>query len=78
VPTKRPKTGTGARAKTPRRSRVQRSKKGAESAFVEALVESGQAARPDAGGKLPKGATHELVENKKGEVTVVRRRFSIS
>jgi hypothetical protein len=78
VTTRPRKTGSAARAKKPQPPRPRRSKKEAETAFVEALVESGQAARPDASGKLPKGATHELVENEKGEVAVVRRRFSIS
>jgi hypothetical protein len=47
-------------------------------AFVAALVASGEAARPNADGSLPAGATHELVETKKGELKAIRRRFSVS
>jgi hypothetical protein len=49
-----------------------------EAAFNEALIASGQAARPDAQGKLPRGATHSIVEDDRGKVTVVRRRFSMA
>ncbi|MGH8721951.1 MAG: hypothetical protein ACREU4_08200, partial [Burkholderiales bacterium] len=49
-----------------------------EAAFVEALIESGQAARVDEEGKLPPGATHKIVEDEEGNVKVVRRRFSIA
>ena len=45
--------------------------------FVKGLVERGEAARPDAAGKLPPGATHEIVgETETGLPIVVRRRFS--
>lgn len=47
-----------------------------EKAFVEALIVSGQAAPLGADGRLPPGATHELIVNEDGERTVVRRRFS--
>jgi len=50
----------------------------AEKAFVESLIVTGQASRPDANGKLPAGATHEIVESEAGDSPkVVRRRFSI-
>lgn len=50
----------------------------AEKAFTESLIATGQAAKPDAKGKLPSGATHEIVESEDGEEPkVVRRRFSI-
>jgi hypothetical protein len=49
-----------------------------EAAFSEALIASGEAARPDANGKLPRGATHEIVEDESGNVKVVRRRFSVT
>ena len=50
----------------------------AEEAFVESLIATGQAAKPDADGKLPAGATHELVESETGDkLKAVRRRFSI-
>jgi hypothetical protein len=45
--------------------------------FVKGLVERGEAAKPDATGKLPPGATHEIVgETETGLPIVVRRRFS--
>jgi len=48
----------------------------AEHAFVAALVARGEAARPDEHGNLPPGATHELVEDDQGRLSVRRRRFS--
>ncbi|HKH49936.1 MAG TPA: hypothetical protein VKM72_35225 [Thermoanaerobaculia bacterium] len=49
----------------------------AEKAFIESLIATGQAARPDKRGKLPAGATHEIVESDTdNEPKVVRRRFS--
>jgi len=46
-------------------------------AFVRGLVERGEAAKPDAVGKLPPGATHEIVgETESGLPVVVRRRFA--
>jgi hypothetical protein len=46
-------------------------------AFVEGLVARGEAARPDAQGRLPPGATHEIVGlTAEGAPIVVRRRFS--
>jgi hypothetical protein len=45
--------------------------------FVKGLVARGEAARVDAAGKLPSGATHEIVgETESGLPIVVRRRFS--
>jgi hypothetical protein len=45
--------------------------------FVRGLIARGEAAKADADGKLPKGATHEIVgETEEGEPIVVRRRFS--
>lgn len=47
-----------------------------EGAFVRGLIERGEAARA-VDGKLPPGATHEIVEERPGEPPkVVRRRFS--
>ena len=43
--------------------------------FVQALIARGEAARA-VNGELPDGATHEIVEDDEGRVTVVRRRFS--
>ena len=42
--------------------------------YVEALIARGEAARA-VDGELPDGATHEIVEDEKGHITVVRRRF---
>lgn len=47
----------------------------AQDAFVQALIARGEAARA-VDGELPDGATHEIVEDDEGRVTVVRRRFS--
>jgi hypothetical protein len=45
--------------------------------FIRGLIKRGEAAKADADGKLPKGATHEIVgETDEGEPIVVRRRFS--
>jgi hypothetical protein len=42
------------------------------------LIERGEAAKPDAEGKLPPGATHEIVEDEPGKPPKVkRRRFSL-
>jgi hypothetical protein len=47
-----------------------------EAAFVRALIERGEAAKA-VDGKLPPGATHEIVEDRPGQLPkVVRRRFS--
>lgn len=48
-----------------------------EAAYLESLIETGQAA-PATGGKMPPGATHALVKDEVGGVKAVRRRFSIS
>jgi hypothetical protein len=68
------------RARRPAKSKPAAKKtttKKAEEAFVESLIASGEAACVDADGKLPAGATHELVETKGGGVKAVRRRFSV-
>ena len=49
-----------------------------EAAYVESLIQSGQAAHLNEEGKLPAGATHKIVGDDQGNVKVVRRRFSIS
>jgi hypothetical protein len=49
-----------------------------EAAFLEALIQSGQAVPVDSDGKLPAGATHKIVEDETGKLKVVRRRFSIT
>ena len=51
----------------------------AEEQFVRDLLIRGEAAKPDEHGNLPPGATHEIVEEKEGELPKVkRRRFTIS
>jgi hypothetical protein len=47
-------------------------------AYVETLIQTGQAAPLTSEGKLPEGATHEIIQDDDGQVTVVRRRFSIT
>jgi hypothetical protein len=48
------------------------------SAFVRGLMARHQAARPDKDGKLPPGATHEIIgEAENGLPIVRRRRFSM-
>jgi hypothetical protein len=47
-----------------------------EAAFVKGLLERGEAAKA-VDGKLPPGATYEIVEERPGKLPkVVRRRFS--
>ncbi len=65
-PRKRPGTGKGHES----------DKKEAD-AYTRSLVAHGQAVKVPAGGKLPSGATHELVEDADGTVRPVRRRFSL-
>lgn len=43
--------------------------------FIQALIARGEAART-VDGQLPPGATHEILDQPDGSVTVVRRRFS--
>jgi hypothetical protein len=48
----------------------------AQEAYVRGLIERGEAAKA-VDGKLPPGATHEIVEDEPGELPkVVRRRFA--
>jgi len=55
---------------------VTRGAERAERAFVEGLIARGEAAPLDEHGRLPPGATHELVEDDQGRVTARRKRFS--
>jgi hypothetical protein len=53
-------------------------RKRAEEAFVEGVVARGEAAKPGPNGKLPPGATHEIVEEREGRPPKLRRRrFSL-
>ena len=77
MPKTRRKPGDARKAvgkNTPTRSR--RKKTTDEAAFTGSLVAHGQAAKAGPDGKLPPGATHELVEDEKGQMKAVRRRFS--
>lgn len=48
----------------------------AEEAFVRAMIDRGQAAKR-VNGVLPPGATHEIVEERPGQLPkIVRRRFA--
>jgi hypothetical protein len=48
-----------------------------EERHARELIERGEAAKPGADGKLPPGATHEIVEDEPGKPPKVkRRRFS--
>jgi hypothetical protein len=50
-----------------------------EERYVEDLIRRGEAAYPDEEGKLPPGATHELIKGEPGEPPKVkRRRFSLT
>jgi hypothetical protein len=69
----RKSTARGVRTDTPEQPATEEA-----AAYVEALIQSGQAAPLDSEGKLPAGATHKICEDKAGNVTVVRRRFSIT
>lgn len=48
----------------------------AERTYVAGLIARGEAAPLDEDGKLPAGATHELVEDGQGHLTARRKRFS--
>ena len=49
-----------------------------EAAYIETLIETGEAAPLTKDGKLPAGATHVIIEDEQGHVKAVRRRFSIT
>jgi hypothetical protein len=49
----------------------------AEKRFKQDLLERGEAAKSK-DGKLPPGATHEIIEKSGGQVEIVRRRFSLT
>jgi hypothetical protein len=70
-----PKRRTSTGAATTRAEQVSPEE---EAAFVAALIRSGEAAPVDSDGKLPAGATHEIVEDEAGKLKVVRRRFSMT
>jgi hypothetical protein len=55
-------------------SKAKHTRKRAEEKFVEDLLARGEAAKPDADGNLPPSATHEIVEEREGELPKVRRR----
>lgn len=47
----------------------------AEEKFVSDLLIRGEAALPDSSGSLPSNATHEIVEEKDGELPTLERRI---
>jgi hypothetical protein len=52
--------------------------KAAAERFVKDVLTRGEAAKPDEHGKLPSGATHEIVEECEGELPKIKRkRFSM-
>ncbi len=60
------------------KERAERERKAAES-FVRGVLERGEAARTDKQGKLPPGATHEIVaEPPSGLPKIRRKRFSLT
>jgi hypothetical protein len=65
---KRGKGREGSRTPTSERERA------AEEAFIRGVMERGEAAKPDRDGKLPSGATHEIVEEVEGGLPKIRRR----
>jgi hypothetical protein len=67
-----------AAAARPRSAAVEQPSPEHQKAYVDTLIENGQAAHLDKDGKLPSGATHKIVETDSGQVKVVRRRFSIA
>jgi hypothetical protein len=51
----------------------------AEAAFQRGLIERGEAAHVDENGRLPPGATHEIVGyDAEGRPVLKRRRFSLT
>jgi hypothetical protein len=55
-------------------SREEQERRRAEEAYVRGIVERGEAAVPDEHGHLPPGVTHEIVEQRPGELPKLRRR----
>ena len=52
--------------------------KAAAKRFVKDVLTRGEAAKPDEHGNLPPGATHEIVEEREGELPKIKRkRFSM-
>ncbi|HEY7619397.1 MAG TPA: hypothetical protein VH834_06460 [Solirubrobacteraceae bacterium] len=60
-------------AESPRSDAERAAAKRAEEAYVRGLIERGEAAWP-VNGELPPGATHEIVEERPGELPKIRRR----
>jgi hypothetical protein len=64
--------GQGTQAEPP----ADEQSEAAEEAFIRGLIARGEAAKA-VDGKLPPGATHEIVEERPGQLPkIVRRRFS--
>ena len=60
-------------AKTPKSPEESRQKQTAEEQFVRGVLVRGEAAKPEQG-ELPPDATHEIVEEREGELPKIRRR----
>jgi len=60
-------------AKTPKSPEESRDEQTAEEQFVRGVLVRGEAAKPEQG-ELPPDATHEIVEEREGELPKIRRR----
>jgi hypothetical protein len=85
MPVGRKKSARKSQRKTapkPRASRSRPDTRGAaeqSAEYVAGLIRRGEAAYPMEDGRLPPGATHEIVDDEPGKPpTVVRRRFSLT
>ena len=63
-------------AARPKSRKAPAARKKDQDAFEESLLAHGQAAKPNADGTLPPGATHEITVAENGTKKIVRRRFS--
>jgi hypothetical protein len=71
------KARKGGATRAGRPARPERREESAE--FVAGLIRRGEAAYPMEDGRLPPGATHEIIDEGPGKPpTVVRRRFSLT
>jgi hypothetical protein len=73
-PTKKPPL---KRSRARKRANARAKPSRAQSAFVKGLIARGEAAEPDASGKLPPEATHVIIDTPDGPV-VKRARFTLA
>lgn len=75
------RTKRNAAGSAPKKGRVAKqveaSGSGPSDRFVVDLLVRGEAAKPDRQGKLPLDATHAIVKDKDGQVTVKRARLKL-